>query len=387
VKHTSISVVPNLEEVILLGNVKTKFAKDGSPLYYAHYKTPEGRWKWEAGGRLKKNAEALMRRREREIAEGIYGLEVISFDEFSQKWLKDYASIKVKPQTRDDYEGIIRKHLNPFFAESLLKDVTPGRVQEYVTDKSASGLSPRTVNKTITILKLIFKHAIVWGFLKENPARFVERPREKRREMDYLTPDEVRRLLEASSPEFYPLFSTAVLTGARQGELLALKWGDVDLEQGVMYVRRSFHPEHGFVEPKSAKGSRAICMSPELLRILAMHKARTNGSADRLVFPNTVGKPMLHQNLVRREFHPTLERAGIKRVRFHDLRHTYAAMMISLGENIKFIQTQMGHSTISTTLDRYGHLLPEASEGVGRRLDALVFSERVIPFPAGKEVI
>jgi len=73
--------------------------------------------------------------------------------------------------------------------------------------------------------------------------------------------------------------------------------------------------------------------------------------------------------------------------RFHDLRHTYAAMMISLGENIKFIQTQMGHSTISTTLDRYGHLLPEASEGVGRRLDALVFSERVIPFPAGKEVI
>jgi integrase len=260
-------------------------------------------------------------------------------------------------------------------------------VQEYVTEKSTSWLSPRTVNKTITVLKLIFKHAVVWGFLKENPARFVERPREKRREMDYLTPDEVRRLLEASSPEFYPLFSTAVLTGARQGELLALKWGDVDLEQGVMYVRRSHHPEHGFVEPKSAKSSRAICLSPELVRILAIHKVRTNGSADRLVFPNTVGKPMLHQNLVRRELHPTLERAGIKRVRFHDLRHTHAAMMISLGENIKFIQTQMGHSTISTTLDRYGHLLPEASEGVGRRLDALVFSERVIPFPVGKEAI
>ena len=91
---------------------------------------------------------------------------------------------------------------------------------------------------------------------------------------------------------------------------------------------------------------------------------------------------MLHQNMVRREFHPSLERAGIKRIRFHDLRHTYAAMMISLGENIKFIQSQMGHSSISTTLDRYGHLLPEASEGVGGRLDNLVFSEKVVFLPA-----
>jgi integrase len=357
-----------------VGNVKTKYAKDGSPLYYAHYKTPGGRWKWEAGGRLKKNADALLRRREREIAEGTYGLEVISFEEFSRKWLKDYAGIKVKPQTHNDYEGVIRKHLNPFFGESLLRDITPARVQEYVTDKAESGLSPRTINKTLTVLKMMLKHAVIWGYLKENPARFVERPREKRKEMDYLTPEEVRRLLGAASPEFRPLFSTAVLTGARQGELLALRWGDVDLEQGIVYVRRSYHPEHGFVEPKSARGSRAIFMSPELVRILRSHKASTNGSADRLVFPNTAGKPMLHQNMVRREFHPALERAGLKRVRFHDLRHTYAAMMISLGENIKFIQTQMGHSSISTTLDRYGHLLPEASEGVGGRLDNLVFS-------------
>lgn len=365
-----------------MGSVQHKYAKDSSKLYYAVYKTPDGKWRWERGGKLKKNAEALLRRREREIAEGTYGIEKMTFKEFSDKWLSDYASLKVKPQTRDDYEAVVRRHLKPFFGEASLKSITPVMVQEYVANMTDSGLSPRTINKTITILKLMFKHAEIWGYLRNNPAKHVDRPREIRKEMDYLRPEEARRLLRACSPRFFPICATAILSGARQGEILALKWSDVDLEQGIIYIRRSYRPEYGFVEPKSARSFRAIYMSPELVKILLVQKARTNGTGDSLVFPNGVGRPILHQNLVRREFEPALEKAGLRRIRFHDLRHSYAALMISLGENPKFIQVQMGHSSISTTLDRYGHLMPEASEGVGRRLDALVFSDEVIQFPS-----
>jgi len=99
------------------------------------------------------------------------------------------------------------------------------------------------------------------------------------------------------------------------------------------------------------------------------------------MFTNRAGNPIDGTNLLALEFHPTLERAGLRRVRFHDLRHTYAALQIELDENFKFIQQQMGHASITTTMDLYGHLMPEASEGAGQRLDALVFSKKVIQFP------
>jgi len=177
-------------------------------------------------------------------------------------------------------------------------------------------------------------------------------------------------------------YATAILTGVRQGELLALKWGDLDLERRVLFIRRTYHPVHGFAEPKSEKSRRAVKVTPELAEILRVHKERSRPWADDLIFPNGAGNPMDGTNLLTQEFRPTLERAGIRRLRFHDLRHTYAALQIALGEDFKFIQQQMGHASITTTMDLYGHLLPEASEVAGERLDALVFSDNVVTFPA-----
>ena len=167
---------------------------------------------------------------------------------------------------------------------------------------------------------------------------------------------------------------------------LALKWSDWDTERGLIYIRRTYSAQFGFGTPKSAQSTRAVGVTPELGRILQEHKEGEKGAPDDLMFVNREGNVINHQNMVTREFHPALQRAGVKRIRFHDLRHTYATLMISLGENIKFIQRQMGHSTITTTMDRYGHLLPEASEGVGARLDSMVFSKNVIPFPKQQSV-
>jgi integrase len=369
-----------------MGSVVKRFSKDGDPLYYARYKLPGGKWKWEAGGSKKKNAESILSRREREIAEGTYGQqEDITFADFADKWLKDYAAHKVKEKTLHDYTAIIENHLKPHFGGDLLGEISPGKVQGFVTAKMEQGqdpkkkekkLSPTTVIKMVVVLKLMFKHAQIWGYIRENPARFVERPRINKKEMDYLTPDEVRRFLEAASPAYYPLFATAVFTGARQGELLALRWGDIDFRRGVIYIRRTYHPKYGLGEPKTEKAKRAISMSPELSKILAAHRPDEYDPED-LVFPNEVGNPIDAQNLVKRDFATALKKAKLRTIRFHDLRHTYASLMISLGENLKFIQHQMGHASITTTMDEYGHLLPEASERVGSRLDALVFSKKV----------
>jgi len=361
-----------------MGHVVKQEKIPGKVKYYARYKTPSGNWRWECGGSRKKDAEAILRTRESEIATGTYGKQsTISFSEFSDKWLQDYAKLRVKPRTYNDYEQVVKNHLVPFFGKQMLESMSPVDVQEYVSQKVRSGLSARTVNKTITTLKTMLTHAVKWGYIRESPARFVERPRQARREMDYLSPEEVKRLLAAASPEYYPLFATAVLTGARQGELLALRWGDWDPEKDTLYIRRSYHPEQGFSEPKSKASERAVNVTPELANILSAHKENTGGAPNDLIFHNRAGNPIYHQNMMTREFHPALERAGIRRVRFHDLRHTFAALMISMDANMKWLQHQMGHASITTTMDRYGHLLPDAHNAMGQKMDALLFEDEI----------
>jgi len=360
--------------------IASKDGKNGKR-YYVVYAGPNGQKQWEAAGRRRKDAEAYLRRIRSELAAGTLGKnQSISFADFSTKWLEDYAQIRVKVRTLVDYQQVIKNHLMPFFGKTYLENITPAQVQNYIAHKSRSGLSPRTVNKTVTLLKTMFKHAIRWGYLTDDPARFAEKPREAKKEMEYLTPDEVRRFLEAANPEFYPLFATAVLTGARQGEILALRRSDVDLKRRVMFIHRSYHPQYGFSEPKTKSGTRAIVISGELTMILDEYMEKNDRQPGDLVFQNKGGNPVDPQNMMTREFHPALERAGVKPIRFHDLRHTYAALIIALGENIKFIQRQLGHASLTTTMDTYGHLLPEVSEGFGDRLDSLLFQNNVVYF-------
>ncbi|MBU4392535.1 MAG: site-specific integrase [Actinobacteria bacterium] len=359
-----------------MGSIIKRQGKRG-PLYYYKFIDLNGFQRMWAAGNRRKDAEAYKLHIDRQLAEGNFEKQQdIHFTDFSRKWLSNYAAIKVKPRTYDDYEQVIRIHLQPFFGKSLLRNISPRHVQSYIADKMQEGLSPRTVNKSITVLKMMMNHAIRWGFLGESPARFAERPRQPRKEMDFLGSDEVRRFLVAASPEYHALFATAVLTGARQGEILAIRRGNVDLEKRIIYIRRTYHPKHGFSEPKTKSSERPIVISSKLERTITRHLANTEGDPGDLLFRNRAGGPINHRNMMTREFYPALNRAGVRRIRFHDLRHTYAALMISLGENIKFIQKQLGHASLTTTMDTYGHLLPEVSKGFGDRLDSLVYPKK-----------
>lgn len=361
-----------------------KILKDGSKRYYVRSKVHDVR-RSHGACRTLREAQTLKGEILKSIADGTYfeaPPRTATFSEFADQWLRDYAEVKVKPSTKDDYTGVVRKHLKPYFKDTPLASIDAKMVQDYVSEKMQKGLAPRTVNKTVTVLKLMFKHAVIWGYLKDNPAQYVERPREAKQEREYLKPIEIRRLLEASPPEYLPLYAIAALAGLRQGEVLALRWSDIDLKQRVIFVRRSWHDKHGFGEPKSQNSRRAVDVSPHLAVILKQYKQETPGQPDDLLFPGVVeGKPLSRQNLVQKHFYGTLKDAGVKRVEFHALRHSYATLMIASGANMKYLQHQMGHSSIRVTMDMYGHLLPEVGEGVGKKLDSLIWDSKVIPFP------
>ncbi|NPV54769.1 MAG: site-specific integrase [Firmicutes bacterium] len=363
-----------------MGYVYKKTLKGGTPRYYAIYKQPDGKYRWEAAGRQKQAAEALLKRREMEIAAGTYGkLSEISFDDLVEKFLEEYVMIALKPRTQADYEQVCGKHLVPYFGKVMVSSISTAEIQSLVKAKLSEGLSARTVNKILSILSKIFVQAIKWGFVDGNPVANVDHPREEKKEMDFLSPHEVKMLLDACPPDFYPRVLCAVTTGMREGEQAALINEDVDLDGNRIHISRSFSGGH-LTSPKSFRSRRTVLITPVLSKTLAELKLKTGAKPTDLVFPGDDGGYMSPHVLSRR-FEKVLKAAGLRTITWHSLRHTYAALMISLGENLVFIQRQMGHSSIRTTLDLYGHLMPEATFGVGERLDSLIFGDDVSRFP------
>ncbi len=348
------------------------------------------RQKWEAVGRSKKTAERRLAEIMAQVHSGSYrSIRHITFDDFARRWLKDYVSARVKPLTYRAYRGIVRWHLDPVFGSQRLVDIAPDQIQAYMAKSiREKPNAPATINKTLVLLKHILKCAKQWGYLRENPAQDIKHARVEQKEMAYLSPDEIRLLLRHSDEPYRTLFLSGVLTGMRVGELQALQWGDIAWNANRIYVQRSIFwyrkreaEEFGqegselwrFTSPKSKRSKRSIVMSPKLREALELHRLRCPVSPHELVFCTPKGTPIQYRNLIRREFEPALDGAGLRKIRFHDLRHTYAALLIAQGFHAKFIQSQLGHASIQTTLDRYGHLLPEAQAGAGEKLDAQLF--------------
>ncbi len=356
--------------------------------WYAVYRV-NGRQRWESAGPSKKRAERLLVRRVTEVyEEAVAELKKATFAEFAEMWLQDYAKVSVKQSTFVSYEAITRRHLLPSLGKLWLHQISGSDIQRLLARKiRIDGLSPKSVVNILVPLKEMLEHAVEWRYLRSNPATYVKRPRVEMEEMDFLLPEEVCLFLEHADSRYQPLFMTAVLTGMRRGELMALKWGDIDWNSSQISVRRSLY-RGTFQTPKSAYSIRRIMLSPLLSRTLMYHRTVSKSTELDLVFCDVNGGPLDPDNLVKRQFLPTLDRAGIRRIRFHDLRHTYASLLIAQGEDIKFVQSQLGHSSAKTTLDRYGHLFPGTHKEAARRLDQTVFGNsvrRLLEEPANQD--
>ena len=376
--------------------MRGSIAKKGNN-YYA-YLWINGKKKWFSGaGASKRKAEAILNERVAEVQQGTYHeIKKLRFRDFATQWLDSYATHRVKDSTLRSYRDIVSNHLVTAFGDYLLTDITTAMLQGYVGDrlktlkpvaisqKKAHGteaaeemkkppqtFKSKTVINELVVLKEMFKHATRWGYVKVNPTEYVERPRVEREEMETLTPGEVRKFLEQSPPRLRALFLMAVLTGMRRGELLALRRRDIDWKNSQILVNRSVW-KGKFIPPKSKTSVRRIDMSPHLARELQNHiEASPNNELD-LVFSNTEGNLVDPDTMVRRHFLPALKRAGIRRIRFHDLRHTNVALRIEQGQNIKYIQNQLGHASIQTTLDRYGHLVNDVNTEQAKKLDRIL---------------
>ena len=350
--------------------------------------------KWIPAGPSKHEAERKYIELMGEVHDGNYkDLKKATFKEFAETWLRDYAKMKCKPSTYRGYENTINKQLIPRFGSFKLSDVTTGRLQTFIAERSASvkrktvksetgnsetvetkTLKPKTVINDIVPIKLMFKHAVRWGYLKKDPAEYIERPKIEREEVEILTPEEVNLLLKHMSPQYRTLILTAVLTGLRRGELLGLQWGDIDGRHNQIHVRRAFcNVSKELTTPKTRRSKRKVDMSPTLVKELkALLMASGTRSATALIFTEADGSPIDPDNFYHREFVPALQRAKLRRVGVHSLRHTNVSLRIEQGQSILYISRQIGHSSAKTTLDIYGHLFKEVNTEQAEKLDAIL---------------
>ena len=304
--------------------------------------------------------------------------------EFLERWLKDYQP-NLSPRGYERYQGIIIRHLIPKLGNIALTQLKPEHLQKHYTMIQSAGLSPRTVRYHHAVIHVALKTAVRWGLLARNPADAVTVPRVRRNEMQTWSEYEVEQFLNAAkvSP-YYALFYTALFTGMRRSELLGLKWEDIDLLLGQIYVSRGLHQlkdgTYIFTEPKSAKSRRMIALPPSAILLLKEHYEKQ--ALDRimmdkplhesdLVFGTPEGKP-LRPNTVTRAWESLAGHSGLKVIRLHDARHTHASIMLKQGIHPKIVQERLGHSSIQMTLDTYSHVTPGLQEAAAARFDEVL---------------
>jgi integrase len=240
-----------------------------------------------------------------------------------------------------------------------MSDISTGQLQLYVSERLKK-VSARTAIHEITLLKQMFKHALKWDYVKFNPAENLDRPKAEKSEIEILSPDEIEKFLPVTSGHYRVAFLTAILTGMRAGELWGFQWNDIDWNAKQICVKRSFW-RGNFQSPKSKKSVRKIDVPDSLLLELKKWKLPCPISEHGLVFPDRNGNPTPHDNAIRRHFIPALRKAKLPKVSFHSLRHTNASIRIQSGQNIKYIQSQLGNSSINVTMDTYGHLFNDVN--------------------------
>jgi integrase len=298
--------------------------------------------------------------------------------EYLERWVKDVQGT-VRQSTYEGYEYAVRPHIAPALGRLKLRDLTPIHVRSFYRDRLDSGLAPATVHKLHAVLHKALKAAVADDLVPRNAAAGLKLPRITREEIDPLREEEARRLLEAARGDrLEALYILALNTGMRQGELLALKWDDADLENGLLRVRRTLtHANKAFIlgEPKTKNSRRTIRLAKSAVDALQAHLSRQLAEIERmgslyqpggLIFATEAGTIINPSNLRNRSFKPLLTRAGLRPIRFHDFRHTCATLLLSKNINPKVGSEMLGHASISITLDIYSHLLPDMQEKAAR---------------------
>jgi integrase len=307
-----------------------------------------------------------------------------TLEKFLENWL---ISIKttIRHGTWYQYEMTSRKHLPPELKKLELKDVSAVHIQSLYDEKIKTGVGPRTVCVIHVVLHKALEHALKLGLISRNPTNAVTPPKYQPEEMKFYDEVQVNQfLLAARGDRNEVLYHLAVITGMRQSELLGLKWSDLDWRGGTLKVQRQLKrgnwKDGFFTTPKTKAGKRIIVLGANTLAKLREHfnrqylerqKCGERWQENDLIFTSTIGTPMDQFNL-HRVFKQFIRDMGMPEIRFHDLRHTAASLMLNHGVPVIVVARRLGHSKVSITLDTYGHLMPEMQQEVANLMDELV---------------
>jgi integrase len=361
----------------------------------------DGRWcaqltlGWQNGRRVRKNIygttaqevqDKLLKARTDHAAGVPVVVERQSTGEYLARWLETVKP-SLGPRTFQHYETVVRLHLAPEIGRLQLNRLTPQHIQALLTRKSKAGLSAQSVRHIRTILRIALNQALKLELIGRNAASLTVAPKLVRKAFRILSPDEARKLLETvRCHRLEAVFTVALSLGLRMGEILGLRWQDVDLDRATLTVNQAIYRIAGkglvAAEPKTDRSRRALFLPDVVLRGLKTHRKRqleerlAAGSYwhDRaLVFTSSRGTPLEPRNLFR-AFKKLLGKAELPDVRFHDLRHSTASLLLAQGVPMRAVMELLGHSSISTTADIYSHVMPTMMRDVAEKMDAILGS-------------
>jgi integrase len=279
-----------------------------------------------------------------------------------------------KPGALRGYEQALRARVVPRFGHLKTSALHRNAVQDLVDEMLAEGFAPSTIRNAVLPLRAIYRRLLARNEVAINPTLGLALPALRGGRERVARPAEARALLEALGPADRPPWATALYAGLRRGELRALRWKDIDFDAGLIRVQRGWDPKEGPIEPKSRAGKRRVPLAKPLRSYLAAHRLRSQGTREDLVFRGRGGKPLAPDALIERA-RKLWQAAGLQSIGLHECRHTYAAFMIAAGVNAKALSTYMGHSTITMTLDRYGHLMPGNEDEAAEMLESYLGRE------------
>lgn len=361
------------------------------------YKRKNGTWRAQVTldgkrlnftGKTRKECQDWIRNILAEIDDGLnYAHTIVTVEEYLDSWLESKKA-SLKPTTWANYQKMVANHINPMLGKKKVRDLEPNHVQRLYNRLVAAEIGVHTVRKVHTVLHSALNHAVKSLLITRNPASIAIQPSSPKKEMSILDESQVEQFLKtASGHRWEMLYQLAILTGMRQMEILGLQWKDIDwMRKTVLVDRQLVRTDLGstrFITPKTSHGRRSIALGPKTIKALKRHQENQSLDSEKagsswekydLIFTTSNGTPIHHRNLLK-NYKALLREAGLPEIRFHDLRHTAASLMLNRGIPVIVVSRILGHARPSITLDVYGHLMPTMQDEAAKLMDELIFKK------------
>lgn len=346
-------------------------------------------------GKTRKEVAEKLKALHRDQAAGVnIAPQQQTVQQFLEHWLEQTVKRTNRPRTYVKYAEDVRHHIIPAIGRHHLAKLTPDHVQRMLNDLDDHGLSHRSIRNVRAVLRCALNQALRYGYIMRNVATLVDVPGDVTFTAEPLTPGQAQRLLETvTGHRLEALYRLALGLGPRKGEILGLRWEDVDFTAATIRICGSLQRQHGRLERSATKTEasvRTLALPPSLATILTRHRARQDAERvacsrwqeSGMVFTSTIGTPLSPESLME-HFKASLEKAGLpKTVRFHDLRHTCATLMIKQGIHPRVVMEILGHSQIATTMNTYAHVLPDVQREAVVALETLFTPPEATPSPS-----